>query len=421
MAWAQREVNNALSMNDLMEKAMWAPDDSRDDCYVCSRHFSKFRRKHHCRLCGEVVCASCLLKKLVEETTRVGLREVKVCMTCLSSTNERQTKPSSSSLSSSSSKLAPASHSSGAIEPHAKHAMDSSKSIESLAKAPHHETPTIHYLDDDDDHHHHATLRGDDDDLDNFRFTVEYELDYNWVYPWPRPPTLRNESERLDALRALRILDTPRDDGFDSICELATNALQCPIGVISFMDDDRQWFKACIGLTEAAIPRDIAFCAHTIRSQEAMVVPDTTKDPRFVQNPLVTGPTHIRFYAGAPLIAPTFGQVIGTICVMDTVPHPRCEVATLEKLSTIVMKKIALSSASTSANMMHGSARGSATNLRGYSSSSVSTVASSASSSYPNTTTDPPLGNLESMMLQLLSKAAETQHQLATQQQPALL
>ncbi|EQC30107.1 hypothetical protein SDRG_12166 [Saprolegnia diclina VS20] len=419
MAWAQREVNNALSMSDLMEKAMWAPDDSRDDCYVCSRHFSKFRRKHHCRLCGEVVCASCLLKKLVEETTRVGLREVKVCMTCLSTTNERQTKPSSSSLSSSSSKLAPASHSGGAIEPYAKHAMDSSKSMESLAKGPRtppHTETTIHY-DDEDDDHHHATQHDDHDHLDNFRFTVEYELDFNWVYPWPRPPTLRNEVERLDALRALRILDTPRDDGFDSVCELATNALQCPIGVISFMDDDRQWFKACIGLTEPSIPRDIAFCAHTIRSQEAMVVPDTTKDPRFVQNPLVTGPTHIRFYAGAPLIAPTFGQVIGTICVMDTVPHPRCEVATLEKLSTIVMKKIALSMPAAPSASLRASS-GSTTNLRGYSSSSVSTVASSTSSSYPS---DPSLGNLESMMLQLLSKAAETQHQLATQKQPALL
>ncbi|OQR99698.1 hypothetical protein ACHHYP_04942 [Achlya hypogyna] len=402
MAWAQREVNNALSMSDLMEKEMWAPDDSRDACYVCTRHFHKFRRKHHCRLCGEVVCASCLLKKLVEETTRVGLREVKVCMTCLSMTNERQTKPSSSSLSSSSSTskaLAPGSHSAGAVEPYAKHAMDSSKSMDALAKPTAPVSPHPHYAHDDDD-----------PDVDDFTFTIDYELDFNWVYPWPKPPSLPNETERLDALRGLRILDTPRDESFDNVCELASNAMQCPIAVISFIDEDRQWFKACIGLTEPAIPRDISFCAHTIRSQDAMVVPDTTKDPRFVQNPLVTGPTHIRFYAGAPLIAPTFGQVVGTLFVMDTHPHPHCDVATLEKLSTIVMKKIAISMAS-------GSSRGSSNGLRATSSSSTgSTLASSASSSYPSEVSAQP--NLESMMMQLLYKAAETQHQLAAQKQP---
>ncbi|OQR94380.1 hypothetical protein THRCLA_08184 [Thraustotheca clavata] len=385
MAWAQRDLQNALSMDDLMKRDQWVPDDTRQSCFVCTRHFHQFRRKHHCRMCGEVVCASCVLKKLVEETTHIGLREVKVCMTCLSSAKERHLKNTSNSMGSSSSGHSKRSMSDGAVDPNAKHAMESPKSMDALNKqvleSPPHSPQHI-----------------------NYEPKFDYELDYDWEYSWPKPPTLTNEAERLEALQYLRILDTPHDEFYDSICELASNAMHCPIAVISFMDSDRQWFKACIGLTEPEIPRDISFCAHTIMTKEAMVVLDATMDPRFVNNPLVTGPTNIRFYAGVPLIAPSFGLIVGTLFVMDAEPHAQCDISILEKLSNIVMKKITSSRGSTSL-----SSRGYSEN---YAPSSIPTMSPPEVPMDRRANSAP---NLESMMMHLLYQAAETQYQLANQ------
>ena len=128
-----------------------------------------------------------------------------------------------------------------------------------------------------------------------------------------------DEELRLLDLASYNIMDTAAEADFDGLVELASQICKCPISVISLLDHDRQWFKAKKGIADAETPRDIAFCAHTILSPDIMIVPDATKDKRFIDNPLVTGDLNCRFYAGAPIVSPE-GFNLGTICIIDTKP-----------------------------------------------------------------------------------------------------
>jgi PAS domain S-box-containing protein len=128
------------------------------------------------------------------------------------------------------------------------------------------------------------------------------------------------EAERLAALQRYQILDTPHEPAFDRIVKLAALLLDVPIALISLVDVERQWFKARYGLDAPETPRAIAFCDHAIRGHDILVVPDAERDPRFCDNPMVTGAMHVRFYAGAPLMSPD-GCALGTICAMDRAPR----------------------------------------------------------------------------------------------------
>ena len=151
-----------------------------------------------------------------------------------------------------------------------------------------------------------------------------------------------NEPERLKALVDLHVLDTPYEDLFDAIVQLASKVCGTPIALISLIDADRQWFKANVGLPGATeTPREHAFCAHAIHSNDIMEVVDATLDARFANNPLVTGQPDIRFYAGAP-IALERGEKIGTLCVIDrkTSRLNDYQKDTLEGLANIVAKAL---------------------------------------------------------------------------------
>ncbi len=131
------------------------------------------------------------------------------------------------------------------------------------------------------------------------------------------------ETERLQRLHEIGILDTQGDQLFRGFAEQALKVLPgtC-IAAVTLVDSDRQWFKTIIGLDVKETSRDLAFCAHTIQSQGSMVVEDATKDSRFASNPLVTSSPGIRFYAGVKLV-----DGIGSLCVIGK--HPR-QVADVE-------------------------------------------------------------------------------------------
>lgn len=129
-----------------------------------------------------------------------------------------------------------------------------------------------------------------------------------------------NERERVAALYARQLMDTPPEERFDRVSRLAAKSLEVPIAYVAFLDGERQWFKSVCGLSISEVPRRTSMCSHTILSTDPIICPDTTQEPRFADNENVTGPPNIRFYMGHPLSTPE-GQNIGTFCVMDFEPR----------------------------------------------------------------------------------------------------
>lgn len=134
------------------------------------------------------------------------------------------------------------------------------------------------------------------------------------------PGTPANEFERLFALHRAHLLDTPPDTRFDEVTERAQRSFGVQTVLVSLVDKDRQWFLSRQGLDATETARNISFCGHAILGDDLLLIPDTLKDSRFSDNPLVTEDPFIRFYAGQPIRVPS-GHRIGTLCLID--PNPR--------------------------------------------------------------------------------------------------
>lgn len=135
-----------------------------------------------------------------------------------------------------------------------------------------------------------------------------------------QPPLPADEESRVTALHALGVLDTPPEERFDRLTRVARILFNMPIALVNLVDSDRLWVKSGQGLEVTEIPREISFCGHAILSEEIMVVPDAAEDPRFHDNPLVTGEPYVRFYVGRPLKVAGHRKV-GTLCLMDSKPR----------------------------------------------------------------------------------------------------
>jgi signal transduction histidine kinase len=156
-------------------------------------------------------------------------------------------------------------------------------------------------------------------------------------------PKLKDEAGRLAALKEYHILDTEPEKDFDELVALASTICGTPISTITLIDEARQWHKARIGIDSPEGPREYAFCGHTIREDDILEIQDATRDNRFMDNPLVTGDPHIRFYAGMPLTNPE-GFKLGTLCVIDRTPKKLTEdqLLSLRVLGKQVMKQMEL-------------------------------------------------------------------------------
>ena len=136
-------------------------------------------------------------------------------------------------------------------------------------------------------------------------------------HPWPVPPS---EAARLIEVQGLGMLDTPAEEPFDGIAEVATALFDVPFAVLGLVNGTRHWFKAKVGTDLRETSRSIAFCRYTILSSETMVVEDLAQDPRFRDHPLVVDGPRVRFYAGAPLVSER-RECVGTLCVLDVAPR----------------------------------------------------------------------------------------------------
>ncbi len=152
-----------------------------------------------------------------------------------------------------------------------------------------------------------------------------------------------NEAQRLSTLYSYGVLDSEPEQVIDDVAELAAQICDAPIALVSLIDESRQWFKSHVGLNTTETARSSSFCAHAILQPDVFIIPDTLRDERFADNPLVVGPPKIRFYAGAPLIAQN-GSGLGTLCVIDRVPRQLTthQVNALTVLRTHVMKLLEL-------------------------------------------------------------------------------
>lgn len=155
----------------------------------------------------------------------------------------------------------------------------------------------------------------------------------------PIPPT---EGERLRVLRSLEILDTADDHRLDGLTALAAQICGTPIGKLSLVDKDRQWFKSSVGCEVRETPRDVSICQHTIMGTDPLVIEDTWEDPRTSESPLVQGPEGTRFYAGAPIVV--MGEAIGVLCALDTRPRTlsKTQIAGLEVLASLAASLLKL-------------------------------------------------------------------------------
>lgn len=146
-----------------------------------------------------------------------------------------------------------------------------------------------------------------------------WEIIFSCVYD-AQTPIIEFVTKRKLPIHHYEILDTPPEVEFDELAALAAHICETPIALITLLDEKRQWFKSRIGLTFPETARDISFCHHAIKQPTLFIVPDSARDERFSENPLVASEPHIRFYAGAPLITPQ-GDALGTLCVIDKVPR----------------------------------------------------------------------------------------------------
>ncbi len=156
------------------------------------------------------------------------------------------------------------------------------------------------------------------------------------------PESVR-EAQRIEALLRYDVLDTPAEPALDGLTQLAAQICGVPMSLISLVDEQRQWYKARVGIEVTETSRSVSFCVHALQEPGVLVVPDALEDQRFQNNPLVLDEPRIRFYAGAPLITPQ-GESLGTLCVMDRVPRnlePE-QLEALEILSGLVMTHLEL-------------------------------------------------------------------------------
>ena len=156
------------------------------------------------------------------------------------------------------------------------------------------------------------------------------------------PPVPAEEERRIAALHALNILDSESEERFDRITRLAQRLFGTSMASVNLIDSDRHWFKSVQGLDGKEGARDTSFCSRVILDGETMVVEDATLDPRFADNPGVTGDPNVRFYAGHPVAAPG-GERLGTLCVFDDKPHASADFDTvvLQELAAMVEAEIA--------------------------------------------------------------------------------
>lgn len=154
------------------------------------------------------------------------------------------------------------------------------------------------------------------------------------VPPVRCPSIPEDEADRLRALRDHGLQDEQLVANLDPVVRIASRMFGMPVAAVNMVGSDHVFFAAVHGIDTADMRRDVSFCAHAINQSGVMVVNDASRDDRFHDNPLVTGPSGVRFYAGVPLLSPD-GHAMGALCVLDSRPHTDFSVEDCERLTEL--------------------------------------------------------------------------------------
>ncbi|EQC34629.1 hypothetical protein SDRG_07950 [Saprolegnia diclina VS20] len=422
-----------LAISQIIHPDDWVDHGHRRKCYVCAKVFNKLlRRKHNCRMCGEVICSKCRVPQRLVLARHEQPTVAQVCLVCV--------------------QKIPVMH--APVDARRPDRRSSGHTVISDVHDPSHSSSSFFVFHDD-----HMSVTSQSNISSAYSNETEmqlcsYRLDYDWEYPWPKPPPVPSpvEKQTTEMLQLLDILDSPREDAFDRIASSARKSVSshCKAACVAFMDykHQRQWFKAYLGLGQAEMPAMVSFCAHTMYLLDVTVVLDTARDERFCKNPLVTTEsTSFRFYAGAPIIVENV--CIGTVFVVDSEPR-----SSLNDVDTLKLTKLAqLTSQLLLERKMlpaHCSIKGGVRSMNRSSSApsmdqmtldrqqdEIKEMAKVRKRSLepapislppPSTPPSTPLAaavvpstegvspSMEAMLMNLLSKTTETQQQIATQQ-----
>jgi diguanylate cyclase (GGDEF)-like protein len=163
---------------------------------------------------------------------------------------------------------------------------------------------------------------------------------HDWNIDMKKPDIPQDEKNRLETLGSLDVLDTQAEERFDRLTRMAKRMFDVPIALVSLVDENRQWFKSCIGLSASETSREISFCGHAILDNEVFIINDALNDERFADNPLVLNDPNIRFYAGCPLTVN--GHRLGTLCIIDQTPRnfEHDDIDTLKDLASMVEREL---------------------------------------------------------------------------------
>ncbi|KAG2774690.1 hypothetical protein JG687_00003744 [Phytophthora cactorum] len=343
---------STLSSVRLLGKENWVKMEERPNCFYCARKFRPFSIKRHCRSCGEIVCSNCYRRRRVRVTPTLEVT-VRLCFDCI---DKAMLLDESENINAS----APVMEQSESNEEEEEEEETQEIVFEKCkqeGKKTHRDslqttsTSTSfcsrfsdfsgcdNWSDADSDVSDSSSLGGSGGSTipasqrgsrrgqpiipatDMIEFLPEHEQFE--IY----------EARRHEILTQFKVLDTEPEKEYDAICELVRQVLDCNVAAVAFMDQTRQWYKARYGIAQAELPREIAFCSQVLQTPLPTIVMDATKDPRFNQNPLVTGSANIRFYATTPICDPSTGIVIGSVFVMDPKPKQKLPLRAMEVLS----------------------------------------------------------------------------------------
>ncbi|OQR90840.1 cleavage induced hypothetical protein [Thraustotheca clavata] len=360
------DISGTLITKHLSEQTLLTKNEFSKDghcCFICMTKFTMLRRKHHCRICGDVVCGKCSQMKTVRQNG--NNKEVRICLQCTSASSssmsrgstgsnlQRQaSKPSMLSSSMSCSSMVSSNESAYSYNEEEVSADFNTKKQQPIimeeretpthynypVPSPSYSSPTqpandmilLSSIDTSATTVSAAIQNGSSTDMVMLNTpknekpasitentTFSYALSYSSRQEWPKAPMPRNEAARLAKVRSLHLTDP--ENQFQDMVDVAATTLSCSIAAICIIGDKTGFLLAKLGLGKREVSRNVLFDAHTILSSSPTVVLDAKQDVRFVNNPLVTE-GNIQFYAGVPLITAD-GHFVGSFSVADQVPR----------------------------------------------------------------------------------------------------